>query len=202
MSLTERMSAIRSDYARRGEDVSSLADADILLKELDEANALVNKLTRRDEERRASDIDRERAIRTAARRVYEDRLASWDGLIFHSLTQMSGETVRAALYRAANLSSLASGDTTADVREAAAVALSLWEREVRYLRDGAGRHAGVWVSDQQRTEIGRLRKLITEHAVSISDHKRQRGSLEVCTCTGCSLIRSMDDTGDTLPVSA
>ncbi|WP_327379389.1 hypothetical protein [Streptomyces sp. NBC_01212] len=193
MSATANVLTIRADYARRGEDVTTLSDVELLLKELSSANALITKLSQRDEDRRASEVERERATRTAARRYYENQMAAWDGLIFHSLTQMSGETVRAALYRAANLSSLAGTDTTSEAREAAERALRLWERDIRDLRDGAGLHQSVSVADYQRREIARLRKLITDHAVSITDHVRERGSQRICTCVGCELARSMDD---------
>lgn len=197
MSADARIESIRAWHTDHGKDVSGLSDVDLLVRELDEANAEVNKLNRRDEDHRAGDTARARAIRTSARRRHEDQINRWDTFVFEALSRLSGESVRAALYRAANLTELTSGDDVAETREAASKALRLWERETRDLSGGAGRYAHVNVARQQLREIARLRKLITDHAGSISGHVRARGTLQICECGGCELIRTMDDVADT-----
>jgi hypothetical protein len=188
------MAALRSDYARRGMDVSAMSDVDLLFKEWDMAEAEVSKLRVRNEERMAARRDDQRATRTAARGRYEDQIAAWDRLIFHCITRMSGGTVRAALYRAANLSSLASSSDISAMRDAASKALHLWDLDAQDMNEGAGRHEAVNVAESQRREIARLRKLIKDHAASIvSGHARSLGALQICKCAGCELARAMDD---------
>ncbi|MEV8056535.1 hypothetical protein AB0P37_08400 [Streptomyces antimycoticus] len=197
MNATDRVASIRDEYSRRGEDVSNLSDVELLIRALDWADAEINRLNKREEDRRCEAADSERAVRTAARGYYERQLEAMDKLIFQSLSKFSGETVRAALYRAANLGGSPSSADVADTCEAAATALRLWEREMQYVTDGDVRHESVNMAVHQRQEITRLRKLITDYAVAIANHTRNSSARRVCVCPGCELVRAIDDVDET-----
>lgn len=201
MNAADRIAALREEYARTGEDVTGLSDAELLLRQLDHANTE----SRRHENNYTSLLQdqtkRERAVRAAASRgATEDRIA-WAGMYLQHFVSQQAHNINGLIHRAAELPD---GRVPVEQTRAlkAAAELAKWtmsglvgSRAIQ-LEDARRQNPDISLVEKRREEILRLRSFIAEQGQRLHAEYGGRGSRETgwrCECPGCELIRSTDD---------
>lgn len=198
-SAVERIAAIRDEYARCGEDVTSLSDTELLFRHLDTAWAE----SRRHENNYTSllqdQVKHDRSVYAAARRSAQGDVTARAGLYLQVILRKSARPINEVVHRASELP--ADGKVpiqqVRDLKAAADNAKWLLSGMVgdRQTIEDAGRAPEVQLVEKLNDEIRRMRSFVDEqgrwlHAKHSSSETRSRGR---CECTGCELIRAMDD---------
>lgn len=196
-TATERIAAIRDEYARLGEDVSGLSDTELLLCRLDMAWTE----SRRHENNYSSllqdQVKHDRSVYAAARRSAQGDLAARAGLYLQAILRDAARPINEAVHRAAELpeDGKASAQQVRDLEAAADRAKWLLSGMVgdRQTLADAAKDPGVQLTEKLNAEIRRLREVIQAEGRRLHAGHGHRTSGPRCECTGCELIRAMDD---------
>ncbi|MET7923145.1 hypothetical protein ABZT43_03950 [Streptomyces sp. NPDC005349] len=198
MITTERVTALRDEYARLGESVDHLSDLDLLNQELERTQAE----SRRHENTYSSllqdQVKHDRAVYTAARREATEQQMARGGLHLGAIVRRSATPITGLIYRISQLSDRPGPKVIEELRSAARTAEWVLDGVVadRVLAEVAERDPQVKLTEAQYAEIQRLREFITAagqqlHAASDGPKISHR-----CECPGCELIRAMDDVAE------
>lgn len=196
-SAAERVAAIRDEAARSGEDVTSLSDTELLLRQVDRAWAE----SRRHENNYSSllqdQVKHDRSVYTAARRSAQGDVTARVGLYLQAILRQSARPINEVVHRASELPTdgKAPAQQVRGLKEAADRAKWLLSGMVgdRQSLADAAKDPGVQLVEKLNSEIKRLREVVMAEGrrLHAGHGHRQTGSL--CECTGCELIRAMDD---------
>lgn len=182
----ERVTALREDYKRQGEDVAGLSDAELLNRALTQSLAE----SRRHENAYTSllqdRVKHDRSVYTAARASAQGDIVARAGLHLQAILRQSARPINEVVHRASELPAdgKAPLQQVRDLKAAADTAKWLLSGMVgdRQSFEGAAKDPAVQLVEKLNGEIRRL------HA---GHGHRQDGPR--CECTGCELIRAMDD---------
>lgn len=199
-AVEDRIAALRDEYARHGEDVTSLSDTELLYRELDRARTE----SRRHENNYSSllqdQVKHDRSIYAAAHREAAEERMAWAGMYLNHLVRQSASHINEVINRAATMpDGRVPIEQTRELKAAAARAKWMMSglvghRESQF--DEARRQdAAISLTEKQRAEILRLRGFITAagQRLHTPDGPKVNGR---CECSGCELIRAMDDSAD------
>lgn len=198
-SADERIAAIRDEYARSGEDVTHLSDTELLLRQVDRAWAE----SRRHENNHSSllqdQVKHDRSVYAAARREAQENRRAWAGMYLGHLIRESAGPINAVIHRAAELpDGRVPVEQARELKKAAENAKWMMSGLVGHRQDqfddARRQNPQIALVEKFRDEMWRLRELITAasqrlHAASDAP----KGANGRCECTGCELIRAMDD---------
>ncbi|WP_406227447.1 hypothetical protein [Streptomyces anthocyanicus] len=196
-TAAERVAALRDEHARLGDNVDHLTDLDLLNRELERTQ----RESRRHENAYTSllqdQVKHDRAVYAAARRAAaEDRIA-WAGMYLSHLVAQSAHSINAVINRAAELPDgripVEQGRELKAAAERAKWAMSgLVGHRQSQLEEVRQQNAAISLVEKQRQEILRLREFITNLGQRL--HAKHGGTNRGrCECSGCELIRAMDD---------
>lgn len=195
-TATERVAAIRDEYARSGEDVAHLSDAELLLRQLDRAWAE----SRRHENNYSSllqdQVKHDRSVYAAARREAAEWQSALAGLYLNAAVRKAATPITGLIYRISQLSERPGPKVVEELKSAAQQAEWMLNGVVRdqVLAEVAERDPDVKLATAQAAEIKRLREVIVEQGQRLHRGHADLGShLGRCECPGCELIRVMDD---------
>lgn len=206
----ERVKALREDYARRGEDVAGLSDADLLSQALTQALAE----SRRHENAYTSllqdQVKHDRSVYATARRSAQGDITARAGLYLQAILRQSAQPINAVVHRASELPAdgKAPVQQVRDLKAAADNAKWLLSGMVgdRQTLEDAARDPEIQLVEKLNDEIRRLREVIAAEGRRLHAGHGHRKTGPRCECTGCELIRAMDDVpteqADTLTPSA
>ncbi|GAA3268081.1 hypothetical protein [Streptomyces lavendulae] len=200
-SATDEMNSLREEYARLGEDVTGLGDVELLLREL----GRTRQESRRHENNYTSLLQdqpkRDRAVRAAAHRVAAEDRRAWAGMYLGHLVSRSAGSINEVIHRAAELpDGRVPVELTRALKEAANRAK--WQMSglvghgTAQLDEARAQNPSIALVEQQREEILRLRAFVTMLGQELhTEHggKGTRDNGRRCECSGCELIRSMDE---------
>ncbi|WP_020135116.1 hypothetical protein [Streptomyces sp. 351MFTsu5.1] len=196
-SAVERIAAIRDEYARFGEDVTSLSDTELLLRQVDRAWAE----SRRHENNHSSllqdQVKHDRSVYAAARASAQGDITARAGLYLQVILRNSARPINEVVHRASELpvDGRAPIQQVRDLKAAADNAKWLLSGMVgdRQSLEDAAKNPGVQLVEKLNGEIRRLREVVLAEGrrLHAGHGHRQVGSR--CECTGCELIRAMDD---------
>ncbi|WP_159042063.1 hypothetical protein [Streptomyces ambofaciens] len=197
MSASERAASLRDEYARLGENVNHLSDIDLLNREVERwANE-----SRRHENAYNSllqdQVKHDQSVYAAARRAAaEDRIA-WAGMYLGHLVAQSAHSINAVIHRAAELPDgrvpVEQARELKSAAERAKWAMSgLVGHRQGQLEEARRQNPEISLVEKQREEILRLRGFITDLGQSFHAERGVTGRGR-CECSGCELIRAMDD---------
>lgn len=206
----QRVADLRNEYARLGEDVSGLSDLDILNRELGRVAAE----SRRHENSYSSllqdQVKHDRAVRAAAHRAAVEDRAAWAGMYLQHLVSRSAGHINEVVHRATQLpDGRATAEQTRELKAAAEQAKWLMSglvgRREGQFEEARQQNPAISLVEKQREEILRLRDFITAqgqrlHAEYGSRDKRSNHGR--CECSGCELLRAMDDVPFEQPAAA
>lgn len=200
-TATDKIASLREEYARLGDDVTTLSDVELLLKELDRTQHE----SRRHENNYTSllqdQIKKDRSVWAAARRAAaEDRIA-WAGMYLGHLVSRSAGSINEVINRAAELpDGRVPVELTRALKESAGRAKwqmsGLVGHRASQLDEARAQSPSIALVGKQREEILRLRDFIAAIGQQIHATRGSKGSQSNgwrCECQGCELLRSMDD---------
>jgi hypothetical protein len=196
MTAAERVAALRKEYARFGEDVTTLTDTELLLQELERTQ----KESRRHENAYSSllqdQVKHDRAVYTAARREATEQQIARGGLYLGAIVRRAATPITGLIYRISQLPDRPGSKVIEELRSAARTAQWSLDGVVtdKVLDEVAERDPEVKLTEAQGAEIKRLRDVIAEQGQRLHRDYADLGStLGRCECPGCELIRAMDD---------
>lgn len=188
-STAESIAALRAYLHQRGIETAEMTDAEVALAEVDD---LVRENTALRDRYQALLCDRvrfEQDARAAARREFHDDTAAWARAVRHAQTHDAHSHITTLLHWVRQLPDRPTPtqvDTVRSVAQTAAHALAQ-----------PARSQDLALAEHWRTEVQRLRDLITEAGEDLADHPNRppgpRDANGHCHCLGCDLIRAMDD---------
>jgi hypothetical protein len=196
-TATERIAALRDEYARLGENIDHLSDLDLLNREVERwANE-----SRRHENAHTSllqdRVKHDRSVYAAARRSAQEDVTARAGLYLQAILRQSAHPINAVVHRAAELP--ADGKATVQqVRELKAAAdsakwlLSGMVGDRKNFED-AQRDPEIQLVEKLNAEIRRLREVVLAEGRRLHAGHGHRASGPRCECIGCELIRALDD---------
>lgn len=193
-SATDRIAALRDEYRRLGEDVTGLTDTELLYREVDRLAAE----SRRHENNASSllqdQVKHDRAVYTAARREAAEQQLARGGLYLGAIVRRSATPITGLIYRISELSERPGPKVVEELKAAARTAQWTLDGVVtnRVLDEVAERDPEVKLTEAQAAEIQRLRAVIVEQGQHLHTDNGPRTGHR-CECTGCELIRAMDD---------
>ncbi|MER5902953.1 hypothetical protein ABT150_23080 [Streptomyces mirabilis] len=193
-SAADRIAALRDEYERLGEDVTGLTDTELLYREVDRLAAE----SRRHENNASSllqdQVKHDRAVYTAARREAAEQQIAHGGLYLGAIVRRAATPITGLLYRISQLPDRPGSKVVEELRNAARTAEWTLNGVVndRVLHEVAERDPEVTLAEAQADEIQRLRAVIVEQGQHLHTDAGPRTSHR-CECTGCELIRAMDD---------
>lgn len=192
----ERVKALRDDYKRQGEDVTGLSDAELLNRALTQAQAE----SRRHENAYSSllqdQVKHDRSVYSAASRQAKEAVDARGGLYLNAIVRRSALPLTGLIYRISELSERPGPKVVEELKSAAqSVKWQLDGVVTRSVLDEVARtDEGVKLVDAQVAEIKRLREFIAAQGRRLhAEHGPRKGGEGRCECTGCELIRAMDD---------
>lgn len=193
----ERVKALREDYARQGEDVAGLSDADLLNQALTQALAE----SRRHENAYTSllqdQVEHDRSVYAAARRSAQGDVTARAGLYLQAILRDAARPINAVVHRASELPAdgKAPIQQVRDLKAAADDAKWLLSGMVgdRQNFEDAQRAPEIQLVEKLNDEIRRLREVVLAEGRRLHAGHGHRASGPRCECTGCELIRAMDD---------
>lgn len=197
----DRIAALRDEYARQGEDVTSLSDTELLYRELDRSRAE----SRRHENAYSSllqdQVKHDRAVYTAAQRGAVERQNARGGMYLEVIVRRSALPITGLIYRISQLPDRPSPKVVEELKAAARSAQWTLDGVVssKVLGEIADQDPGVKLTEAQAAEIARLREFIAGLGRKLHAKHGGRGARESgwrCECSGCELIRAMDDPAD------
>lgn len=196
-SAADRVAAIRDEYARLGENVDHLSDAELLLRHLDTAWAE----SRRHENNYSSllqdQVKHDRSVYAAARRSAQGDVVARAGLYLQVILRDSARPINEVVHRASELpqDGKAPLQQVRDLKAAADRAKWLLSGLVgdRQSFEDAAKDPGVQLVEKLNGEIRRLREAIEAEGRRLHAGHGHRQTGPRCECTGCELIRAMDD---------
>lgn len=194
-SAAERIAAIRDEAARSGEDVAGLTDAELLLRQIDHAWAE----SRRHENAYSSllqdQVKHDRAVYAAARREAAEWQSALAGLYLNAAVRKAAVPVTGLIYRISQLTDRPGPKVIEELKGAARQAQWMLDGVVRdkALAEIADRDPDVKLAEAQSAEIKRLREVIQAEGRRLHAGHGHRQTGPRCECTGCELIRAMDD---------
>lgn len=196
VSAADRIAAIRDEYARYGEDVTSLSDTELLFRHLDTAWAE----SRRHENAHSSllqdQVKHDRSVYAAAQRGVAEKRNARGGMYLAAIVRRSAVPITGLIYRISQLPDRPGPKVVEELKAAARSAQWTLDGVVtdEVLTEIAERDPGVRLTEMQAAEIARLREFVTEQGRRLHREHADLGSaLGRCECPGCELIRSMDD---------
>lgn len=192
----ERVKALREGYKRQGEDVTGLSDVELLNRALTQAQAE----SRRHENAYSSllqdQVKHDRSVYSAASRQAKETVDARGGMHLEAIVRRSAQALTGLIYRVSELPERPGPKVVEELKNAAQSAK--WQldgvvtREV--LDEVARTDEGVKLVDAQSAEIKRLREVISAEGRRLhAGHSHRQAGIR-CECTGCELIRAMDDT--------
>lgn len=199
-SAADRVAALRDEYARSDEDVTGLSDTELLLQQLDQANAESRRHANDHSSLLQDQTKHERAIRAAARRGGQENRADYARIYLGAILRKEAAPVNAIIYRIEQLPD--EGKPTLDqirgLKTAAKHAKRLLEGDVGNPETiaEAKRDGRVQFTEQLIGEVQRLRDFINAQGRRLHAEYGNSGTRESgwrCECPGCELMRAMDD---------
>lgn len=200
-SAADRIISLREEYALLGEDVTDLGDVELLLREL----GRTRQESRRHENSYMSLLQdqakRDRAVRTAAHRAATEDRVAWAGLYLGHLVSRSAGSINEVINRAAELpDGRVPVELTRALKDAADRAKwqmsGLVGHRAAQLEEARAQNPSIALVEQQREEVLRLRSFISTLGQELHGRHGGKGTRDNgwrCECSGCELIRSMDD---------
>jgi hypothetical protein len=193
----ERIKALREDYVRQGEDAASMSDAELLNRALTQALAE----SRRHENAHSSllqdRINYDRSVYAAARRSAQGDVTARAGLYLQAILRDAARPINEVVHRASELpeDGKAPVQQVRDLKAAADQAKWLLSGMVgnRQNFEDAARAPEIQLVEKLNTEIRRLRDVVLAEGQRLHAGHGHRTSGPRCECTGCELIRAMDD---------
>lgn len=191
----ERVAALREDYKRQGEDVTGLSDAELLNRALTQSLAE----SRRHENACTSllqdQVKHDRSVYAAARREAAERQSALAGLYLNAAVRKAATPVTGLIYRISQLSDRPGPKVVEELKGAARQAEWTLDGVVRdkALAEIAESDPSVKLASAQAVEINRLREVIQAEGRRLHAGHGHRQVGPRCECTGCELIRAMDD---------
>jgi hypothetical protein len=195
----ERIAVIRDEYARLGEDVTSLSDTELLLRQLDRAWVESRRHENNYSNLLQDQVKRDRSVYAAARREAAEDRRAWASMYLGHLIRDSASVINAVIHRAAELpEGRVPLEQARELKSAAERAKWMMSGLVGHRQsqfdDARRQNPQISLVEKQRAEILRLREFITAtgqqlHAASGGRTPGQGR----CECHGCELIRAMDD---------
>lgn len=191
----ERVTALREDYKRQGEDVTGLSDVELLNRALTQAQAE----SRRHENAYSSLLQdqarHDRAVYTAASRQAREAVDARGGMYLEAIVRRSALPLTGLIYRVSELPERPSPKVVEELKNAAqSVKWQLDGVVTRGVLDEVARtDEGVKLVDAQSAEIRRLREVVMAEGRRLHAGHGHRQTGSYCECTGCELIRAMDD---------
>lgn len=196
-TATERVAALRDEYARLGENVDHLSDLDLLNQALERAQAE----SRRHENNHSillqDQIKHDRSVYAAARRSAQGDVTARAGLYLQVILRQSARPINEVVHRASELPAdgKAPIQQVRDLKAAADNAKWLLSGMVgdRQNFEDARRDPEIQLVEKLNAEIRRLREVVLAEGRRLHAGHGHRASGPRCECTGCELIRAMDD---------
>jgi hypothetical protein len=193
----ERVAALREDYKRQGEDVTGLSDAELLNRALTQSLAE----SRRHENACTSllqdQVKHDRSVCAAARRSAQGDVTARAGLYLQVILRHSARPINEVVHRASELpvDGKAPVQQVRDLKAAADQAKRLLAGMVgdRQSLEDAAKNPGVQLVEKLNAEIRRLREVVLAEGRRLHAGHGHRQVGPRCECTGCELIRAMDD---------
>lgn len=191
----ERVNALREDCKRQGEDVTSLSDAELLNRALTQSLAE----SRRHENAHTSllqdRVQHDRSVYAAARRSAAEQHSALAGLYLNAAVRKAAVPVTGLIYRISQLPDRPGPKVVEELKGAAQQAEWTLDGVVRdkALAEIAERDPDVKLANAQAAEINRLREVIQAEGRRLHAGHGHRQVGHRCECTGCELIRAMDD---------
>jgi hypothetical protein len=193
-TAAERVAALRDEYARLGENVDHLSDLDLINQELERTQ----KESRRHENAYSSLLQdqakHDRSVYAAARRAAAEWHSALAGLYLNAAVRKAALPVTGLIYRISQLPDRPGAKVVEELKAAA--------RQAEWALDGVVRDAAlaeigerdphVKIAEAQAAEIQRLRNVIVQQGQHLHTDNGPRTGHR-CECTGCELIRAMDD---------
>ncbi|MFJ4974153.1 hypothetical protein ACIP6X_02180 [Streptomyces coeruleorubidus] len=196
-TATDRVAALRDEYARLGENVDHLSDLELLNQEVDRLAAE----SRRHENNHSSllqdQVKHDRSVYAAARRSAHEDVTARSGLYLQAILRQSAQPINAVVHRASELPAdgKAPIQQVRDLRAAADNAKWLLSGMVgdRKNFEDAQRDPEIQLVEKLNAEIRRLREVVLAEGRRLHAGHGHRATGPRCECTGCELIRAMDD---------
>jgi hypothetical protein len=197
-SPDERIAAIRDECARLGEDVTNLSDTELLLRHIDQAWAESRRHENNYNSLLQDQVKRDRSVYTAARREAAEQQNARGGLYLAAIVRRSATPITGLIYRISQLPDRPGPKVIEELRSAARAAQWTLDGVVtdRVLGEIAERDPEVKLTEAQAVEIQRLREFVTALGRKLHAKHGGKGSRDNgwrCDCSGCELIRAMDD---------
>ncbi|GAA4823808.1 hypothetical protein [Streptomyces ziwulingensis] len=200
-SAAERAAALRAEYARLGENVDHLSDLDLLNREVERVASESRRHQNAYSALLQDQVKKEQSCWAAARRASAEDRSAWAGMYLGHLVRLNAHQINGLIHRAAQLPD---GRVPVEVARALkeAAQQAKWSMSgviggTHSQLDGVRRQSEeIRLVEKQRDEIWRLRQFITELGQRLHVQHGGKGSRENgwrCECSGCELIRAMDD---------
>lgn len=193
-TVAERITALRDECARFGEDVGHLSDAELLLRQVDQVWAESRRHENNASTLLQDQVRHDRAVYAAARRAAAEWQSALAGLYLNAAIRKAAAPVSGLIYRISQLPDRPGPKVVEDLKAAARQADWVLDGLVRdkALAEIGERDPDVKLANAQAAEIGRLRQVIVEQGQLLHSDSGPRAGRR-CECTGCELIRAMDD---------
>lgn len=194
-TAADRIKGLREDAARFGEDVVNLSDTELLNKELSRLHAE----SRRHENAYSSllqdQVKHDRSVYSAANRQAREAVDARGGMYLEAIVRRSAQALTGLIYRVSELPERPGPKVVEELKNAAqSVKWQLDGVVTRGVLDEVARtDEGVKLVDAQSAEIKRLREVISAEGRRLHAGHSHRQTGIRCECTGCELIRAMDD---------
>lgn len=193
-SAADRIAAIRDEYARFGEDVTSLSDTELLFRHLDTAWAESRRHENNYSNLLQDQVKRDRSVYAAARRAAAEWHSALAGLYLNAAVRKAALPVTGLIYRISQMPDRPSAKVVEELKAAARQAEWALDGVVRdkALAEIGERDPDVKLAEAQAAEIQRLRNVIVQRGQLLHTDNGPRTGPR-CECPGCELIRAMDD---------
>ncbi|MET9909766.1 hypothetical protein ABZZ74_23675 [Streptomyces sp. NPDC006476] len=197
VSAVDRIAAIRDEYARCGEDVTSLSDTELLFRHLDAAWAESRRHENNYSNLLQDQVKHDRSVYAAARRSAQGDVTARAGLYLQVILRKSARPINEVVHRASELPAdgKAPIQQVRDLKAAADNAkwlLSGMVGDRQTIEDAQG-DPEIRLVEKLNDEIRRLREVVLVEGRRLHAGHGHRTSGPRCECTGCELIRAMDD---------
>ncbi|HEY6116118.1 MAG TPA: hypothetical protein VI172_09190 [Candidatus Dormibacteraeota bacterium] len=196
-SAAERIAAVRDEYASFGEDVTGLSDTELLLRQVDRAWAESRRHENNYSNLLQDQIKHDRSVYAAARRSAQGDVTARAGLYLNVILRNSARPINEVVHRASELPTdgKAPLQQVRDLKAAADNAKWLLSGMVgdRQGLESAAKDPGVQLVEKLNGEIRRLREVVMAEGRRLHAGHGHRQTGPRCECTGCELIRAIDD---------
>lgn len=192
----DRIAALRDEYKRLGEDVTSLTDTELLYREVDRLAAESRRHENNASTLLQDQVKHDRAVYAAARRTAAEWQSALAGLYLNAAVRKAASPVTGLIYRISQLPDRPGPKVVEELKSAARQAEWMLDGVVRdkALSEIGERDPDVKLANAQAAEIQRLRAVIVEQGQHLHTDNGPRVGHR-CECPGCELIRAMDTEG-------